>query len=122
MNNTEYCMVMANSILRDFNNADCMYEDVRLHNFLINNGFTISNGSYLKSFFNDQLKEIIFVKVKPYNIPPKSIEVNINSANKEYKYNCVYDYKEEAYSDIDFYISSSILDAALSFVKIYKGE
>ena len=122
MNNTEYCMAMVNSILRDFNNTDCMSEDARLHNFLINNGFTISNGSYLKSFFNDQLKEIIFVKVKPYNTPPNSIDVNIVSANKEYKYDCVYDYNEESYPNINNYIASSILDAVLSFVKIYKGE
>ena len=120
MNNTEYCMTMVKSILKDFENADCISGDARLHNFLINNGFVINNGSYLNSFFNDQLSEIIFVRVKPYNTPPNSIEINIVSANKEYKYDCVYDYNEESYPNINNYIASSILDAVLSFVKRVK--
>ena len=120
MNNTEYCMTMVKSILKNFNNADCVSEDARLHKFLINNGFAINNGSYLNSYFNDQLGEVIFVRVKPYNTLPNSIEVNIKSAYEEYKYDSVYDYDESTYSNINDYIASSILDAVLEFVKKVK--
>lgn len=120
MDNTEYYMTMVKSILKNFNNADCVSEDARLHNFLINNGFVINDGSYLNSYFNDQLDEIIFVRVKPYSTTPNSIEVNIKSAYDEYKFDCVYDYDESVYENINSYIASSLLDAVLEFVKKVK--
>ena len=123
MDNVKFNMEKFKNILKDFGNINSMFEDLRMHDFFICNGFVLSNGVYSNSFYNDQLRRIIFVEVKPYK--DNGIHVKLESASGSYTYENDYQYNFDCVSineNIGKALSDSLVEAAIEFAKICTGE
>lgn len=122
MNSYKYNMEMIEKLMNNFDNENGIFEDERIHRFLCDQRFFLNNGYYIKSYFNNQLEENIYIYVKPYI--GNSMSVKIQTYSKSCTYEQVHSYDLDTYANIDCndIISDMLLKDVLDFIKIYREK